>query len=51
MMSLGYLLRDNGTFFQHEASYECNMTHMNDEQGKSLGHFNLSVVNIFYTQS
>lgn len=48
-MSLDCLLRDNCAFFQHDASYECNMTHMNDEQGKSLGHFNLRVVNIFLT--
>lgn len=48
-MSLNSLLRDGYTFLQHDASYECNMTHMNDEQGKSLGHFNLRVVNIFLT--
>lgn len=48
-MGLDCLLQGDCTFFQHGASYECNMTHMNDEQERSLGHFNLRVVNIFLT--
>lgn len=51
MITPGFLLQGHSTLFSHGLSCKCNMTQMNDEQGKNLDHFNLGVVDDFYAES